>query len=182
MIDIIAEVSFNWTEIVRQISIYTKKHNFYFVKSKDVNWTKIPQFSACQIFDVIKYFSDYEDESIVQLKVKLNKLENVGVSISFEERNKALPRRLKTNMLSYDGPSFHFADLFLTHNIRGIFRYHQIIHSEEEKKVRCKNYPYDGLESFGDCDKKYIHDKFLHDYKIMPFWVATDASHVTNLR
>ena len=165
-----------------QIGIYTQKHNVYFVKSEDINWSKIPQFSACQILNVMEYFTKYKDENVLQIILHFNQLKNVGVAIFLEDKIKALSRTLKTNMLAYDGPPIHFSNLFIPHMKRGIFSFHQFIHPEKEKKVRCKNYPFEGFSSFGDCDKKYLYDKFLNVYKIMPFWIAKDSSHTTNIR
>ena len=182
MIEILAGVSFNWTEILNKIVIYTQRHNVYLVEAENIHWSKIPQYPACQILNVTEYFTEYRDESILQFVFFFKQLKNVGVSIFFEEKIKTLSRRLNTNTLLYTGPSFHFADLFLPHAKSGVLSYHQIIHSEKEEKVRCKNYPFDGLESFSDCDKKYLYNKFLHDYQIMPFWIAPNLKHVTNLR
>ena len=103
-------------------------------------------------------------------------------NIYFEEKNKVLSRRLKTNMLSYVGPSFHYHDLSLPQSKKGIFSFHQNIYSEKEENKHCKNYPFKGFASFGDCDDKYFYDKFVNLYKIMPFWTALDLSQVTNHR
>ena len=124
----------------------------------------------------------YKDENILQIFIVLNQVPNVGVSIFFEEKNKVLSRRLKTNMLSYVGPSFHYDDLFKPQNKKGIFSFQQNIYSEKDENKHCKNYPYKNFSSFGDCDEKYFYDKFVNFYKIMPFWVALNLSQVTNHR
>ena len=152
------------------------------MNSEDITWERIPQFPACQILDVMEYFQEYKDENILQIFIYLNQVQDVGVSIFFEEKNKVLSRRLKTNMLSYDGPSFQYDDLFLPHDKKGIFSFHQNIYSDNEKDKHCRNYPFNGSASFGECDKKYFYDKFVNFYKIMPFWIALDLIDVTNHR
>ena len=181
-LDVLDGVSFNWTEIVYQIRIYTGKLNEYYVNSEDIFWNKISQYPACQILDVMEYFTEYKEEHILQIFIDFNQVQDVGVSIFFEEKNKVLSRRLKTNMLSYVGPSFQYDDLFLPQDKKGIFSFHQNIYSEKEENKQCKNYPFNGSASFGDCDKKYLYNKFLHFYNIMPFWMAMDLSEVTNHR
>ena len=148
----------------------------------DISWSMISQYPACQILDIMEYFPENKNENILQIFIDFNQVKNIGVSIFFEEKNKVLSRRLKTNMLSYDGPSFQYDDLFLTQDKKGIFSFHQNIYSEKEENKHCKNYPFNGFKSFGDCDKKYLHDKFSNLYKIMPFWVAQDITEITNQR
>ena len=181
-LDVLEGVSFNWTEIVSQISVYTGKQNQYYINSEDILWNKIPQYPACQILDVMEYFLDFKDETILQIFIYLNQLQGVGVSIFFEEKNKVLTRMLKNNRLSYDGPFFQYDDLFLLKNKKGIISFHQNIYSEKEENKHCRNYPFNGSASYGDCDEKYLHDKFVNFYKIMPFWVALNISEVTNHR
>ena len=181
-LDVLEGVSFNWTEIVSQISVYTGKQNQYYINSEDILWNKIPQYPACQILDVMEYFNQYKNENILQIFIYLNQVQDVGVSIFFEEKNKVLSRRLKTNMLSYEGPNFQYDDLFLPQSKKGIFSFHQNIYSEKEENKHCKNYPYNGSASFRDCDKKYLYDKFVNFYKIMPFWISLDLTEVTNYR
>ena len=153
-IDVLDAISFNWTEIVAGISVYTGKLNQYDLNAEDIKWNKIPQFPACQILDVMEYFMEYKDENMWQMYIYLNQVPGVGVSIFFEEKNKVLSRRLKTNMLSYVGPSFHYNDLSLPQSKKGIFSFHQNIYSEKEENKHCKNYPFNGFTSFGDCEKK----------------------------
>ena len=146
-LDVLDGVSFNWTAIVFQIRIYTGKLNDYYLSSEDIIWSKIPQYPACQVLDVMEYFTDYKEEQILQLFIDFNQVENVGVSIFFEEKNKVLSRRLKTNMLSYAGPSFQYDDLFVPQDKKGIFSFHQNIYSEKEENKHCKNYPFDDSAS-----------------------------------
>ena len=104
--------------------------------------------------------------------IGFSKLNNIGVSISFQETNKALSRSLKSNILAYDGPDFLFKDLSIPKYLRGMFKISQNIYSEEEENKKCRNYPYNKSLNFRDCDEKYNHDKFTNDFKVMPFWVA----------
>ena len=128
------------------------------------------------------YFWEYKKENILQMFIYLGQVPGVGVSIFFEEKKKVSSRRLKTNMLSYEGPNFQYDDLSLPQSKKGIFSFHQNSYSEKEEDKHCKNYPFNGSASFGDCDKKYLYDKFVNFYKIMPFWIALDLSEVTTFR
>lgn len=164
------------------VSIYTTKFVDQTVISKNVKWSIIPQFPACQILDILEYFSFDKDEQLLQIFILLNKVENLGINIFFEEKNRVLARFLKTSMLSYDGPSFNFNNLLLPQKKRGIVSFHQSTYSEEDANVHCRNYPFNGSTSFGECDKNYFHNEFQNYYKLMPFWVATNISEVTNHR
>ena len=179
IVEILAGVSFNWTEIVKRFSIYTTKLDIRSMNSADIKWSIIPQFPACQILDVMEHFSIDKDDQILQIFISLNKIDNFGINIFLEEKNKVVSRFLKTGMLSYDGPSFSFNDLFLPQKKRGIVRFHQSIYSEEDANVHCKNYPFNGSSSFGECDRKYFHHEFQNHYKLMPFWAAANLSEVT---
>ena len=181
-IDVLNGVSFNWTEIVYKIVIYTNKGKLHFVNSEDITWNKIPQYPACQILDVIEYFMEKKDETYLQLIIIMNQVADVGVSLFVVEKNKVTSRHLKTNMLSYDGPSFRYDNLFVPHYKKAIISFRQNIYSEKEENKKCKNYPFKNFISFGDCDKKYLNEKFVNSYKIMPFWAALNLSEVTNHR
>ena len=106
----------------------------------------------------------------------------VGVFIHFDEKNKVSRRGLKTNMLSYVGPSLLYDNLLVPQYKKVIIRFNQNIYSEKEENKQCKNYPFKNFTSFGDCDKKYFNEKFVNFYKIMPFWAALKLSEVTNRR
>ena len=152
------------------------------MNSEDISWSKIPQYPACQILDVMDYFLDYKEEQILQLYILMNQVPDIGVSIYFEEKNKVSSRHLKTNMLSFEGHIYEFNDLLVPQYMNGILNFQQNIFSEKEKNKHCKNYPFEGFSSFGDCDKKYLNEKFVNFYKIMPFWATLNLSEVTSYR
>ena len=128
------------------------------------------------------YFSFDQYEHALRIFIDLNKLDNLGINIFLEEKNRVLARFLKTNMLSYDGPSFKFHDLLFPQKKHGIIRFHQNIYSEEDVNVNCRNYPYNGSLSFWECDQKYYYNEFKNFHKLMPFWIATNTSEITNHR
>ena len=85
-------------------------------------------------------------------------------------------------MLSYEGPTFQNTDLSDPILIKGIFKFLQAIDTEDDKEKLCKNYPYNGYESFRKCDEHFVHDQFKNKYKVMPAWAAYNQEEVTNLR
>ena len=140
-----------------------------------MTWSKIEQFQSCQILNIFKYIN-LQKHTPLQIFIFLSKLKNIGVSLSFQETNKALSRNLKSNILAYDGPAFIYKDLNIPRELGGMFKISQNIYSEEEENKKCRNYPYNDFLNFRDCDEKYNHDKFTNDFKVMPFWVASSLN------
>ena len=85
-------------------------------------------------------------------------------------------------MLSYEGPTFQNLDLTDPILIKGIFKLSQTIDTEEDEEKLCKNYPYNGFNSFRECDEQFVYDEFKNRFNIMPAWAAFDKEETTNLR
>ena len=86
--------------------MYTTEKMWLQVFAENMTWSKFDQFPSCQILNISKYFN-FQEHTPLQIFIRLAKLDNIGVSISFLETNKALlSRRLKSNSLAYDGPAF----------------------------------------------------------------------------
>ena len=109
-LDILNHVSFNWDKIIHRIDMYTTEKMWLQVFAENMTWSKIEQFPSCQILNISKYFN-FQEHTPLQIFIRLSKLNNTGVSISFKETNKALLRYLKSNLLAYDGPAFVYEDL-----------------------------------------------------------------------
>ena len=167
---------------MNHIRVYTTdKIWFETVYGENITWSLTQQYPSCQLLDVTKYF-DFQKHTPIQIFIHLSKLDNIGVSIFLEESNKALSRRLKTNMLSYQGPTFQNNDLSNPVDIQGIVKITQNINSEEEENKKCKNYPFNQSLTFKDCDEKYNMQLFKNKFNTMPFWVAETVEEISPKR
>ena len=112
------------------------------------------------------------------------KLENIGVSIFIEEKNKALRKRpLTQNMLSYHGPHLRNENLQQTRRIRVGIKLEQFIYSELDESKKCTNYPNGTYASYADCDEAYVRQMMREHFdNLMPFWAAQNLTDITSLR
>ena len=85
-------------------------------------------------------------------------------------------------MLSYEGPTFENFDLTDPILMKGIFKLSQTIDTEEDEEKLCKNYPYNGFNSYKECDEQFVYDELKNKFNIMPVWAALDKKETTNLR
>ena len=181
ILEVLKNVSFNWNNIISEVHVYTTNKTVYAIDGENMTWSLTQQYPSCQMLDMTEYF-DFEEYTPLQIFIYLSKLDKIGVSVFFEETNKALSRRLKTNMLSYQGPTFQNNDLSNPIDLQGIVKISQNVDSEEEENKKCKNYPFNNSVNFKDCDEKYNVDQFSSIFQLMPFWVAKDLEEVSEAR
>ena len=177
-LEVLSNVSFDWNKIILRFGVYTTEKDTYTVDGENITWDIMPQFPSCQGFDPREYF-ELDTNTPLQIFIDVAKVENMGVTFYFEDSNKALRRKQKSSILSYMGPSFKNLDLNKTMYMEGIFQVSQTINSDEDLSKSCKNYPYNGLESYKDCDEQYIYQLFSKQYQLMPPWVSRYIDEVT---
>ena len=78
------------------------------ISGENVSWSLVPQFPSCQIIN-IQIFLD-NSKSLKHIYVVLGNIENLEVTLRFQEFKKNLKRCLKSNILAYDGPTLTIKD------------------------------------------------------------------------
>ena len=158
-------VSFDWNDIITKVWLYTTDKDWVWIDGGKILWDIIPQLPSCQGFDPQEYF-DFETYNPLLVDISVAKVENIGVTFHFEDRNKALRRKQKSDILTYTGPTFQNRDLSKPIKMEGIIQLSQTINSENDETKKCKNYPYYDFNSYQDCDEKYLHQLFSTKYRV----------------
>ena len=55
----------------------------------------------------------------------------------------------------------------------------QTVFVEEDPSIRCKNYPFEGLKSFDECDKEQMEAWVVDKYNFLPFFMAKEEANAT---
>ena len=132
--------------------------------------------------DFVDYFDLSGHNTPLQIFFHIAPIENLGISIHIEERNRALKKRpLKNNVLTYSGPLIRNPSLSSPRITRMMLKFEQFLFSDKDDSKNCKNYPHDEYSSYRECDEKFIYKLFKRKYEVMPFWVARSVDEVTNL-
>ena len=163
-IDIIGNITFDWSNIIHEISIWSTKGERHTIT--DMVWTHWPICCpACYRINLSNYF---KKKHIVpkQIFIYVSKQNNLKISFYLEDNNIALNKRpLKTSMLDYTGPDISSPDLNKPRIERVIVKMAQLIDSELDKDKDCVNYPTETFASYADCDEKYVYNQFATKYK-----------------
>ena len=138
-------------------------------------------FPLCYKLDLNRFFNFNSSFVPQQIYLYLGKIENFGLTVFIEEKNKKNKRTLKSFQDFYSGPTIKIDDLNKTKYIDIAVKLSQTIYSEEDKRNPCANYPTDEYENFGECDRKYINNKIYNATGIQPFWTADSLDNVTKL-
>ena len=84
-----ANVSFNWTSIVKELSLWSTSLHWIVVPGDKIQWRKIQTYTACQSVDVVDYF-DFKKYTPLQLLITTYRQENMGFSVYIEESIKVM--------------------------------------------------------------------------------------------
>ena len=87
--EIMANVSFNWTSIVKELSLWSTSLHWIVVPGDKIQWRKIQTYTACQSVDVVDYF-DFKKYTPLQLLITTYRQENMGFSVYIEESIKVM--------------------------------------------------------------------------------------------
>ena len=182
ILEILKKVAFNWTNIITRIKLYTiNNKSFYTYGSNISKLLPTIQYPSCHIIDLINFF-DMKTMTPLQIFFTCGRVENLGISIFVQERNKMLKRPLKVSRLNYVGPDLKNTFLEEPKKQKVILKMSQTIDSELDEDKNCRQYPSEGFETYGECDQAYVTRKFKDVYKVMPFWATSTIDDVTNLR
>ena len=110
-LEILRNISFDWTTILKKIKIKTRDRRIE-VLSQNMNLTsETPIYPACKSIDIETYF-DLQKVTPRQIFFEFWKVANLGVYVYIEDKAKYLMRPLKSSKLSYSGPSINNANLY----------------------------------------------------------------------
>ena len=152
--------------------MYNNYNNYSTISGTEINWSPFDEFRACQTLDLANYFN--MSDQLFRITFVFSQIENIGVYIFQEEKNKYTRRPLKFNKKIYSGPYLTIYDLSRPMQLRTINKLSQTIDSELDRALNCRNYPYKNYQFYSSCDKEYVYEKFQNIYKIMPFWAVLD--------
>ena len=176
-------MAFDWASIVRSILVVNADSKTLIIKGKDIQWSNIPQYPACQIIDLNDYM-DFLKHVPLYIKIFFNKIPNLLAIIKLEDRRKSLSNR---PVLSNEGFALQIEDL-----TSGEYRDYSLTIFEKIKIEAvqglfkgngkdCRNYPTEKFLNYRECDIDFVYNEMKDKYKIMPFWAAKTLNDITNL-
>ena len=92
--EILQNISFDWTKILRSISVYDTHEKVTTVFSSDMSWGLAPEYPTCQTIDISKYF-DFHKAAPRQIYFKFFRARYLGIELHIGDKGKALRRPLK---------------------------------------------------------------------------------------
>ena len=148
---------------------------------KNMTWSVIPQFPACQTVDLNRYLNlSRITPSYVFFLFK--KIPNLGISVELGDRRKSLTRRkLIQNSFEYEGAKIELESLFNTKMRTYALTISQRIDLENDKGKNCKDYPNENFSSYRECDENFVYNKVAENYNMTPFWAAKNIDEITNI-
>ena len=148
-----------------------------------MNWGPVFQYPLCKTVNFTEHV-DFDEITPVQLIMYLGDIENLGLTLNFIDKRKALTRTLLQTYLAYDGPSIAISDLMIesTRFIRIMLKMFQHIDTERNEESKCKNYPYENYLNYNDCDQNYVQNIVKDNLNITPFWATQVFENVTKIR
>ena len=173
-------VTFDWTNILNKISLQITSGEFIDVDGQSIDWSPIPQLTACQSVDISHYFNLTK---IVHplIVFQFKKHPNLGITLGIKDKRKAPRRRtIKSNSLDYEGARIELKDLSSPKIVYYYITLSQTIDLETDKGKQCKNYPNQFFSSYRECDENFVYYE-VKKYKIMPFWAAKNPDEITKI-
>ena len=180
--EILSNIAFDWTSILKIIKIKSNNNLRFNIHSKNMNFSlEAPVFPACKSLDIAPILKN-ENITPMEIAFEFYKIENIGLFLYIEDRNKDLKRPLKSAKLSYSGPSISNKNLNSPTRQSLILSVSQSIDSPYDKGKNCRIYPQNGFASYGECDKDFVSKEYHKKYKLIPFWLTENMEEVTKLR
>ena len=179
--DLLSAVAFNWSGIVDHIEITTTDSKKIIVNGKDIAWSFLPQYPACQTVDLNDYF-EFNKSIPSYINIYFNKVPNLAIQLHIEDMKKSLSRRtLLSNLFDYDGVPLVIQKLTIGKFYSFALALSKTINLETDGGKHCTNYPTEKFASYRACDMDFVHNEMKNTYKIMPFWAAKTLDEVTNI-
>ena len=107
--------------------------------------------------------------------------EAASAEIVVEEREKVIYRESIETKKNFWGPSIETGIGIdnPTKVNRYVLSFEQDIYVEEDQEMRCKKYPWKGLDSFNDCDEEYMQNWVNDRYNFLPIFMAKEQTNST---
>ena len=86
-LETLRNISLDWNGIIRFINIYTGSQSIV-LEGKNITWPIAEQFPSCHPLDLFDYFDMDLLTPIKQISFHFNQVENIGVTILIEDKNK----------------------------------------------------------------------------------------------
>ena len=77
--------------------MYTDK-DYKNILGMNITWSLVPQYPSCQIINIQNFLNHLK--SVKQILVYLGNIENLEVTLRFQDFNRNLKRSLKSNLLA----------------------------------------------------------------------------------
>ena len=169
----------DWSNILTRIAIQGPTGEYKYYPGKNISWSVIPQFPACQTVDLTHYFNlSRMTPSFVFFFVKKNL--NLGISIEVGDKRKApARRRLIQNSFEYEGAKIKLENLYSSKTRTYAFTVSQTIDLETDKGKNCVDYPNANFSSYRECDENFVYNEVAEKYNMMPFWAAKNIDEIT---
>ena len=178
-LDVKAALSLNWSEVIPNLGVYSTYGEMKYASTKNSSWDSF-LFPTCTKIDFLDFFK-FTNFTPSEVIFYINKIEHLGMTVTLEEKNKMLHKRLlKNNMLSYFGPKIHIDDLSVPRDIRLMIRMTQKLNPDKGEDSKCVNYPTKEYANYQQCDENNVYQKYKSK-NFMPFWAAKFPSEVTEL-
>ena len=180
-LDMMRNVSFDWSKILRSILIY--QENFTELPGKNITWSVVPaDYPACQVIDLANYV-EFKNVTPYFITFAFFKVENLRITLRIEDKGKSLMKRaLRSQSNDYDGQPLEIDDLSTPMVKRFLITISQKINLDTDPGITCTHYPNKDYSSYRECDENFVYNEMKNNYKMMPFWAAKSLDEVTNLR
>ena len=108
----------DWSNILTGILIQVPTGEYKYYHGKNISWSALPQFPACQTVDLTHYFNlSRMTPSFVFFFVKKNP--NLGIAIEVGDKRKApARRRLIRKSFEYEGAKIKLENLYFSKTLK----------------------------------------------------------------
>ena len=168
----------DWSNILTGILIQVPTGEYKYYHGKNISWSALPQFPACQTVDLTHYFN-LSTPSTVFFNVKKN--QNLEIAIEVGDKRKALARRrLIQNSFEYEGAKIKLENLYSSISRTYAVTVSQTIDLETDKGKNCIDYPNKNFSSYRECDENFVYNEVVEKYNMMPFWAAKNIHEISH--
>ena len=92
ILEVIADVSFDWASIVESIWVANKDNKWFIIYGTNITWSFIHQYPACQVVNLNDYI-DFSRNVPSNVEFYFNDVPNLGVSLQVEDGRRSLTKR-----------------------------------------------------------------------------------------
>ena len=100
-------MAFNWSSLVKRLYVYTTGFRELEIPGGNLKWNRFPLFPECQNVDFLDNF-DFQNYTSLIIALELNKIENTGITLHIQERNKEVFINYNGRSIKYTSVCFRF--------------------------------------------------------------------------